>query len=76
MSPLRRGTLRPRAPCRRSRSVARMMLLQSDEEPGTRRSVLFTVPMHLAGSLITSFVFALAFIATITAVIVAMNELG
>jgi hypothetical protein len=32
--------------------------------------------MYLAGSLITSFVFGIALIATMTAVIVLLNELG
>jgi hypothetical protein len=49
---------------------------QRDDESEEHRSMLFMVPMYLAGSLITSFVFGIALIATMTAVIVLLNELG
>jgi hypothetical protein len=49
---------------------------QSDARDDKQRSMVLMVPLYLAGSLVTSFVFGVAFIATITAVIVLLNELG
>jgi hypothetical protein len=56
--------------------VAEPTTPQLDALVEKQRSVLFMVPLHLAGSLITSFVFGVAFITTIAAVIVLLNVFG
>jgi hypothetical protein len=47
-----------------------------DSEIQTGRSTLIAVPVYLAGSLVTSFVFGVAFVATVAAVVLLVNALG
>lgn len=55
---------------------SRYSAMAEDGELGDRRSMMVAVPVYLAGSLVTSFVFGVAFVATIAAVIVLLNALG
>jgi hypothetical protein len=80
LPPLGPSGFAPRVPDPPARPQVRALepARRSDEAPVVqrRRSILVAAPAYLAGSLVTSLVFGIAFIATIAGVVLLLNAIG